>query len=83
MIRLTNDFHGTAAAVRPIPIDGSPYHRISRATVLRLRRTLCGMSDCGCGGEFGERRGYIRVVTQDYRRNYIVDIRGSHSAEES
>lgn len=48
-IKLTNDFHSTEAYVRKA--------ELSKQTVYRVRRALCGISDCKCGGNLGERGG--------------------------
>ena len=78
IITLTNNFHGTTATVRPIPErQGVGY--ISRRTVLRLRRALCGISGCMCGGQFGERDGHLDVINQTSDRGYLVRLPG-HSA---
>lgn len=75
---LTNNFHHTVAAVRPIPITEGLFagnYKISRQTVLRLKRTLCGVHGCVCGGNFGERGGQgIRVINEDHDRNLIVEV---------
>lgn len=75
---LSNDFHGTEAKVRPVPITEGRFagmHKISRKTALRLRGELCGISGCTCGGNFGERGGVmLDVINEDYDRNYIVDL---------
>jgi hypothetical protein len=42
----TNDFHGTSVTFMA-PVGGG---KISKATTKRIFRTLCGMSDCCCGG---------------------------------
>ena len=47
---ITNDFHNTAARVHP-----GPGGRLSPATVRRVRRELCGLAGCVCGGFLGER----------------------------
>jgi hypothetical protein len=77
-ILLTNDFHHTESRVQPVLIKTgrfSGYYRISKATVMRLRNTLCGIKGCTCGGEFGERGCHsIEVVNQDYDQNYIVQL---------
>jgi hypothetical protein len=77
-IRLINEFHNTEATVMPqLVTDGrfKGYYRVSRKTAMRLRRELCGVTDCCCGGPFGERGGDpIRVITEEYDRSYIVDI---------
>lgn len=77
-ITLINEFHNTEATVIPQEIPEGRFaglHRISRKTAMRLRRELCGNSDCVCGGNFGERGGVsLDVVNEDYERNYIVDL---------
>jgi len=80
-VLLVNDFHGTAHAIRPTPIVGDREGRclISRAAVLRARRTLCGNAGCTCGGEFGERGGTpqrynVRVINETYNRALIVRV---------
>lgn len=81
-IILSNNFHGTAAAVRPTAIaEGrfSGMHKISRKTAQRIRRELCGFDGCVCGGTFGERGGAkLDVVDEDCDRNYIIDLRASN-----
>ena len=81
-VTLTNDFHGTSAAVRPVTITEGRFagmHKISRKTALRLRSELCGSSGCTCGGNFGERGGaHLAVINEDYDRNYIIDLRASN-----
>ena len=81
-VTLTNNFHRTEVTIAPVEIkEGrfTGYHKVSRATMLRARRELCGMTDCQCGGQFGERGGeYLDVVNEDFDRNLIVDIRASH-----
>jgi hypothetical protein len=81
-ITLSNDFHNTSAAVRPVEITSGRFvglHKISRRTALRLRAALCGNAECTCGGTFGERGGpRLAVVNEDYDRNYIIDLRYSN-----
>lgn len=81
-VTLTNDFHGTSANVRPVPIKEGRFaglHMVSRRTALRLRGELCGSIGCTCGGTFGERGGaHLDVVNQDGDRNYVVDMRASN-----
>ena len=60
-ITLTNDFHGTRATVRP-RVDGT----MAPATVRRVRRELCGMSDCRCSGYLGTRGPQIASVEPVY-----------------
>ena len=79
---LTNNFHNTEATISPVEIkEGrfAGYHKVSRATMMRARRTLCGVSGCQCGGQFGERGGaYLNVINEDSDRNLIVDMKASH-----
>lgn len=49
ILRLSNDFHNTA--IRLIPQHGL----LSVRQVKRARRYLCGIADCKCHGDFGER----------------------------
>jgi hypothetical protein len=77
-ITLTNDFHNTEAKVRPIEIKDGRF-KISRKTALRLRRELCGVDGCTCGGTFGERGGaHLDVINEDYDRNYIISMSSSN-----
>ena len=77
-ILLINDFHGTEATVRPVPItDGrfAGYYKVSQRVSKRLHNALCGSRDCTCGDTFGARVGpYIEVINQDYNGNYIVQL---------
>jgi hypothetical protein len=57
VVTIRNDFHGTAARVRPID------SYVARNTVLRVRRQLCGIAGCTCGGILSE-RGPQEVVIQ-------------------
>jgi hypothetical protein len=47
IITLSNNLHNTQARVRA--------GEISRKTAARIRRALCGMSDCKCSGALGTR----------------------------
>lgn len=68
MTTITNNFHGTQYRTRMSPaeirriMDTNPDNRdtADRRFVRRCRRALCGMTDCTCGGELGERgpQGY-------------------------
>ena len=78
-ILLSNDFLGTEATVRPVPItDGrfAGYYKVSQRVANRLRNALCGSRDCICGDTFGSRGGpyIIEVINQDYNGNYIVQL---------
>ena len=51
-VTLTNNFHNTKASFLA---DENLETLLRRATVLRIRRELCGIKDCTCGGYLGER----------------------------
>ena len=57
-----NDFHHTEATCRP-DAEG----RINRRQVRRLWHKLCGITDCECGGDLGQ-RGH-----QDYEIETLSD----------
>ena len=79
-ITLTNNFHNTEARVIPQKIPNSPYYSISRKTVLRLRRELCGSAECRCGDTFGARDGvHLYVVNEDYYRNVTIDLEANNA----
>ena len=81
-IKLSNDFHGTSATVEPQLITEGRFrglHRISRKTMLRLRRCLCGQPACRCGDTFGARcSAHLAVVNEDSNRDLVVDLDSSH-----
>ena len=52
-VTLKNDFHNTEVNV--IPKNGW----LSRAQVLRVEQTLCGVSDCCCGVVRGLQDVYV------------------------
>lgn len=53
-IRFTNDFHNTEAFARP-RMDKRGRLILSGRQVARLRKKLCGIATCTCGGCCGER----------------------------
>ena len=63
MITLLNTFHNTLARTRLTRADleriagthPAYWTEAERRTVARLRRQLCGIAGCTCGGTFGER----------------------------
>jgi hypothetical protein len=70
-ITLTNTFHNTESRLQPAPYgNGTGY--VSRKTALRVRRELCGVEGCTCGGEFGQRGSAIDVIRMTADRGYIV-----------
>ncbi len=54
-VTLTNSFHGSAVRVR----TGA----LSASTIRRVRRTLCGIDGCLCGGTLSERgRQVVEII---------------------
>jgi hypothetical protein len=49
-VTLTNDFHGTSVTLC-LPASGI----MSKWQMQRARKLLCGIAECTCGGEVGER----------------------------
>ena len=47
---IRNDFHGTKASVR-VGADG----KLSKGQVRRVRKALCGIDGCMCGGNLSQR----------------------------
>lgn len=71
MITFTNSFHGTE------------YHsnkdvgeRLSRSTVRRIERTLCGIDDCWCGQDPASTRASRYIVTKLGEGDYRVFLSG-------
>ena len=52
-IILKNQFHGSEVALNAKKNKGTYY--ISKWQAARARRELCGISDCKCGDEVGQR----------------------------
>lgn len=48
MITIQNNFHNTSTTIRKAG-------RISESQERRIRKALCGVSGCTCGGALGER----------------------------
>lgn len=66
-VEIRNYFHGTRASARPDARNQS-HLWLSGRQVKRIRRELCGMADCCCGGLIGERAGNNNepaIVTHD------------------
>ncbi len=69
-ITLTNNFHRTS-----INLVLKPHNRLSLRQVRRARTALCGMADCLCGGDLGERGGSNPLVYLERGSDYaIVDL---------
>ena len=49
---------------------------ITRRQAKRAKKALCGMRDCCCGGQFGDRGSaqYFSVLNETYNRDYVIDI---------
>ena len=62
-VTIRNDFHRTSATVLAGKV-------LSQATINRVRRTLCGMADCSCGGDISERGP--QECELDYTREGLV-----------
>lgn len=61
MTTLTNSFHNTS-----ITIKANSGDRVSRTTFRRVRRILCGISDCTCGHADGTRDSRFRLESQGF-----------------
>ena len=48
-ITIKNDFHNTEFTTSPV--DGC----LTKKAIGECKEALCGLSDCLCGGDFGER----------------------------
>lgn len=49
-ITLTNDFHNSA-----VTLQANLGEWLSARQIQKARKALCGMQDCTCGGNLGER----------------------------
>lgn len=82
-INLRNEFHNTAVGINAKLIIGGRFnglHSISANSAKRAKNTLCGVSGCTCGGEFGERSSTpsnIELISS-CGGNYIVRIGGGN-----
>lgn len=59
MIILTNDFHGTHIALKANVGDA-----VSKSTLRRAAKRLCGLEDCVCGAEDGSRNSRFILQRQ-------------------
>lgn len=59
MLTLTNSFHNTEATIRANVDD-----TVSRSTLRRVRKQLCGITGCTCGREDGTRHSRYRLESQ-------------------
>jgi hypothetical protein len=68
-VTITNDFHGTEITL--IQRNGG---YLTRTQILKARRTLCGISDCRCGGALGERGCAVEVIDTGWRQGGSVRV---------
>ena len=83
MITVRNNFHNTEARIHPKAEkqkNGTLRYFVTKKTAQRVRRALCGISDCQCSGEFGERGPQefdweYRILSPSYGHDgyYIID----------
>jgi len=59
-ITIKNNFHGTEARVRFSSLPAT----LTAGQIKRVRRALCGMTDCSCGGNLSERGPQDVVIEQ-------------------
>ena len=70
LVAIYNDYHRTEARVR---VPGLP-HTLSDSQVRRVRRKLCGMAECTCGGVLDERGGQEVEVVAWYDRRGDLSV---------
>ena len=68
IIQITNDFHNTTVNLRVAKLPAT----LTTNQVYRARRTLCGLSDCTCGGGLSDRGN--QSVHIGYDRDYQIVI---------
>lgn len=67
-ITLTNNFHGTTCNVVVRGAEGDVEYELSDSQANRVKRTLCGIDACACGGvrcdewDLRDDRPYARPV---------------------
>jgi hypothetical protein len=67
IVTIVNVFHNTKTTTR-VP----PNMRISKARVERLRRRLCGVKNCCCGGDLSERGSSGVPAIVDANGEYLM-----------
>lgn len=65
MITIHNNFHNTSVNVRASIGD-----ELTATQVNRVRRELCGIRDCCCGGSLKERGPLNNFIAQDLTDNF-------------
>jgi hypothetical protein len=58
-LTLSNDFHQTSVIVHPLN------SHLSASQMRRVRRELCGMADCSCGGIRGHQVNRTQVIRDE------------------
>jgi hypothetical protein len=74
MTTIINSFHNSSATVR-----ANVGETVSRSTLNRVRRALCGRSDCTCGDTAGARESRYTLVPQGLDQDapiLVTDNRG-------
>lgn len=86
-VRIVNSFHGTATTAKAQLCRHGVY-RLTPAQAGRIRRHLCGVDGCTCGGALGERGGessgldqVAAVATPSGSSCYSVDQREDGSVD--
>lgn len=64
-ITLANNFHNTSTETTAC-VAGEGRWWVSKAEAARVRKALCGVADCTCGGNLGERPALESVPDDDY-----------------
>jgi hypothetical protein len=59
-IRINNVFHHTTTTTT---VDSD--RRIGKSRVAHIRRSLCGIADCTCGGALSEQGGELVAAIED------------------
>jgi hypothetical protein len=71
VIEIFNDFHNSSVSLR-----AEPGQELSLSQIRRAQRTLCGISDCLCGGSIGQRgEQSVRIEVIGYDRQGHPRIR--------
>ena len=75
-ITIRNDYHNTTARVRCH--EGERETMLRRATVLRIRRALCGFGCCTCGGVLGQRGRQDVTIDEMHGGEVMIRRKGDH-----
>lgn len=69
MTILINEFHNTEISIR-----AAVGEYVADSTIKRIRKKLCGISDCHCSGSTGIRGGKFSLIPTSWERTapYVV-----------